>query len=708
MKTTLKTTFRTAGIIQAAIAALGIAASASGATNFVTVQGFSFSPKNLTIAVGDTVVFTGGNNSHTVTGDGAEPFCGNELFIRCSVTFSSVGTFAYHCIPHLSRGMTGVIRVVEAVTSPLTVIVHGPGTVTPDLNGQALLVGGSFTITATPAPGITFTGWTGGLTSSAPRLTFVMQKNLVLEANFVDATAPAVIVTAPSANARLTNSTVRLEGTTTDGNAVAAVEFRVENMAGPGAFQAAEGTSSWSAVVSDLVPGTNRFHVRARDVSGNISPETVRNVILLTSLTVTTNGNGAVSAGFIGTSYRDPGVRLNLLATANSGFVFSQWTGNIESSANPLGFVPASNIVLQANFVPNPLLPVSGTYNGLFYVRDDPNGVQHESSGAFAFRLLTSGKHSGQLQLAGKRLPFSGQFGVDGKSTNAVNRPGTNALLMELMLDLSNGSDRVMGRVINPVAGWISELTGDRAPIYTGTNASPYSGNYTLLVTKKEDPNGAGIAQAVPEPEIGNGFGTLKVDAKGKVTLRASLADGTPVTQTVSASKDGVWPLYLALYRGKGSILSWVNLRTNPAPEASLRGELSWIKPAMTGVKYYPAGFTNQMDMVGSIYPPPGTNQALQIGTGAISFDGGNLGAALTNIVNLEPNNKVRNLTTNQPLTMSIALPTGLFSGSVKVDDGGVKKTLAFKGAVLQRQNLGAGFFLGTNESGSVLLAPLP
>jgi uncharacterized repeat protein (TIGR02543 family) len=537
----MKTTFRTTGILLGAIAAFGFAVSASSATNFVAAQGFSFSPKDLTIGLGDTIVFTGGNNIHTVTGDGAEPFCGTGLFTMCSVTFSTGGTFPYHCIPHVSLGMTGVVHVVAAVRSPLTVIVHGEGRALPDLNGQELLVGVSYTITASPAMGFTFTGWTGGVSSTDPRLTFVMEPNLVLE----------------------------------------------------------------------------------------------------------------------------------------------------------------------ANFVPNPLQAAGGSYNGLFYVNDPINGVQHESSGAFSFRLMTSGKYSGQLQLAGKRLPFAGQLDSQGKATNAVKRVGTTPLSVELMLDLT-GSDQVTGRVVNPAAGWIADLMGDRAPVYGRTNSSPYRGNYTLVVTKDDGTDGAGLTQADPELEIGDGFGTLKVDAKGKLTFRATLADGTPVSQSAPVSKAGLWPLYLALYGGKGSILSWVSLSTNPAPEDSVFGELSWIKPASTGARYYAAGFTNQMDIVGSIYQPPGTNKVLQIDMGTASFDGGNLTAALTNVVRLEPNNKLKNLTTNQPLVVNIALPTGLFSGSVKAEDGGVKKTLMFKGALLQHQNLGAGFFLSTNKSGTVRLESAP
>src|SRR4029434_2446335 len=125
------------------------------------------------------------------------------------------------------------------------------------------------------------------------------------------------------------------------------------------------------------------------------------------------------------------GNTYTITATPAAGFDFTGWTGGLNSTASQLRFVMQPNLLLEANFVLNPLPSASGSYNGLFYVEDS---VRHESSGAFAFRLMPSGNYSGQAQLAGKRLPFKGQFGVDGKATNEVKRPGTNNLSMELML----------------------------------------------------------------------------------------------------------------------------------------------------------------------------------------------------------------------------------------------------------------------------------
>jgi hypothetical protein len=51
---------------------------------------------------------------------------------------------------------------------------------------------------------------------------------------------------------------------------------------------------------------------------------------------------------------------------------------------------------------------------------------------------------------------------------------------------------------------------------------------------------------------------------------------------------------------------------------------------------------------------------------------------------------------------MSITRSNGVFSGSVKVP--GTTRTNTFKGAFLQDLESGYGFFLGTNQSGSVFI----
>jgi plastocyanin len=685
-------------LVSAAIGVAVTVASASAATRMVAATGsLRFDPSDLTINVGDTVVFSGGANFHTVTGrtndPNPDPFCGMHRFTTCSRTFNTLGTFHYYCIPHEIAGMTGVIRVVSGVTSPLTVVTRGRGTVTPDLDGLELLVGNSYTITAVPAPGFAFVNWTGGVTSSTARLTFTMSSNLVLEANFVDVLRPTVAITSPPANARFTNGTLTLSGSARD-NSDVTVEYRVETATFTNDYQMVSGTTNWSVGLSALTPGAYRFRARARDTAGNLSTEATRSVQILAPLMVTTSGDGMIGGGFAGTTFRQVGLRLSIPAVPKPGSLFSNWTGNVESTTNPLVFVIRTNTTLQANFVINPFLPLKGSFDGLFFLPEAQGGVRHETSGFVTFTVTDRGKYSGRLQLAGKRHPFSGQFSLDGNGTNRVKRPGTNELFMVLMLDLSGGSERVTGQVCSAPALWCAELVGDHAHVYAGTNSSPFQGKYTLIVGTATD--------------LGTSFGSVLINAKGKLTFHGTLADGTPVTQNTTVSKAGFWPLYVALYGGKGSTLSGVTVATNPPPAASLAGFVSWIKPAMPTARYNPAGFTNRLALEGSLYQPPGTNKVLEIDMGMIRFDGGGLSGTFTNMVVLGNNNKVTNLTPNQPLVLTLTLPTGLFNGSATLTNQGVRQKLTFKGALLQRQDLGAGFFLGTNQSGAVLLEAAP
>ncbi len=78
------------------------------------------------------------------------------------------------------------------VAFPIVVRQHGDGTITPDLDGRLLTPGVTYSMTAKPAPGQIFAGWTGSATSAAPRLTFVMQSNFSVDAWFLANPFPAI------------------------------------------------------------------------------------------------------------------------------------------------------------------------------------------------------------------------------------------------------------------------------------------------------------------------------------------------------------------------------------------------------------------------------------------------------------------------------------------------------------------------------------
>jgi hypothetical protein len=156
--------------------------------------------------------------------------------------------------------------------------------------------------------------------------------------------------------------------------------------------------------------------------------------------------------------------------------------------------------------------------------------------------------------------------------------------------------------------------------------------------------------------------------------------------------------------QAKGPFGGWLLFDTNN-PSADISGTISWIKQALPGAKYYPAGFTNLSVTQGSRYtaPSPNTNQLMALTNGIVVFEGGNLSESFTNEVTLTETNAVLNDGVNG-LKLIINLTNGTFSGNVQAL--GARKRTTFKGALLQDQAQGAGFFLGTNQSGRVSVQP--
>ena len=79
--------------------------------------------------------------------------------------------------------------------SVLRVIVNGPGTLLPNLNGQTLQVGQTYRMTAMANPGALFAGWSGDVDTNAAKLSFVMTNNMVIVATFTPSPFPPLAAT---------------------------------------------------------------------------------------------------------------------------------------------------------------------------------------------------------------------------------------------------------------------------------------------------------------------------------------------------------------------------------------------------------------------------------------------------------------------------------------------------------------------------------
>ncbi len=69
-------------------------------------------------------------------------------------------------------------------TFPLTIVVSGNGTTSPSAGVHSYLAGRTVTVTATPATGAMFTGWSGAATGTAATVTVTMDSPQVLTASF--------------------------------------------------------------------------------------------------------------------------------------------------------------------------------------------------------------------------------------------------------------------------------------------------------------------------------------------------------------------------------------------------------------------------------------------------------------------------------------------------------------------------------------------
>lgn len=110
------------------IAQLMGGSTGSAFTTNVNFSNYAYNPNKVVIHVGDTVNWINQGGFHTVTGDGADAFCGNgAVATSCAHTFLAAGTFPYHCVFHTAFGMTGTVTVLPAPLPPPTIRLVSPG-----------------------------------------------------------------------------------------------------------------------------------------------------------------------------------------------------------------------------------------------------------------------------------------------------------------------------------------------------------------------------------------------------------------------------------------------------------------------------------------------------------------------------------------------------------------------------------------------------
>ena len=452
-----------------------------------------------------------------------------------------------------------------------------------------------------------------------------------------------------------------------------------------------EGTFSETLATAVLAPRAGLIKSRVDEskwaslVSGTVGGVDVRKLagVQTDTIEVQVSGSGKLSPDYTGKSLTI-GKNYTLTATPAKGYIFSHWEGTVSGSTAKLTFTMAEDMVVRAVFVPNPFIPVKGSYSGLMTETDGT--VQQRSAGLAAVTVTEKGSYSGSLTLAGKRYALSGSFDATGNATKSIKVSSTSALTVTLALNLATPDDRLTGTVTSDT--WTALIDANRAGYDGKTMIATEAGKYTLIIP--------GTAEAAVQPG-GDSYGTVTVDKAGKIKFAGVLADGTKVTQSATLSGSGEWPLYVSLSKGQGVLMSWLTFASTATED--LAGQGGWIKPA-TITKDYPAGFAIDIALSGCRYtvPPTGSNP-LGLPEATALFERGNLAEPITKDLVLDANGKAVNLSTKE-FTLKMVRSSGLISGKVMVPAW--NKSIPFNGVVLQKQQAARGYFLGTDQSGSV------
>ncbi len=502
-----------------------------------------------------------------------------------------------------------------------------------------------------------------------------------------DATKPTLTITYPPGAFFISPSnTLNLAGTAADAGGLRLVSVKVDD----GSFDPASGTTQWTAAIN-LAVGTNVVQVKAVDLSGN---ESIARLVVLhrveSRLTVRTNGVGSIVPAVDGMVF-EIGRNITLTAKPGKGWLFSNWVASSgQIIATPgLNIPMQSNLVVTANFVTNTYASLKGTYQGLVL---DPAAPSHARGGFASLTLLDSGKFSGYLIVNGIRLPISGVFDLARSVTIPVSvKPGMAAMTLALSVV---DSPSTMAGTLTDTLGSIP-VTLYRSPFSKAFPATSAAGNFNALI----QPN-------TNHPlVIGDGFGNLKIDPTGGVAFGGSLGDGTPFSLKTVLSESGSFPMYVLLAGGRGSVLGWLTVDPLAPDVLVATNGLWWTRlGAAKNAGLYPAGFTNEFVTLASPYTAPVNSRVLSVTNGVVILSGDDLIEARTNEFVLGADNKV---TSTNGVAAVIARPTGSFSGAVAPPRPGPgMKSTAIRGVLLQRQNFGGGYFLGTNRTGQVYFGP--
>ena len=559
---------------------------------------FSFTPTNLTIAAGDTVVWSNKvTRRHDATYyDPANPafqlwasplLARNESF---AFTFTNGGFYPYICAVHYFARpqQTGTVTVIR-LNQPPTLALTNP------TDGAVLFAPASFTLAAAAADAdgsvaqVQFfvNGLAAGV-STGP--VFSTELNNLPVGNYL-LTAIATDNSGATSTASPVNITVQERPPET---------FTLTLGVSPPGTGRVQVSPPPNGAEGAYVDGTlvTLTAVAGEDfVFTNWSPGLITNnplLILVKSNTVLTAEFvpyipprhtlavlvSPANAGAVSVTpqpsedgeYAD-GAPVALAAQANAGFRFANWSGATNTTNHPLLLVMDGDKTVTANFAAIPPLDyaaVRGDFAGLL---QEAGAINFTTSGFLSLRISKTGSYRGTAIIGGIRQAVRGQFDRFGYAP-LVLRGGT----LSGSLQLSEDTARLTGTITD----------GKKSPALR-LHRQPARGVVPVL------PGGYTLMIAVTPPVSAAGLFKLTVSTNGTARASGTLGDGARFRARGGVSSDGEIALFNALYSGRGALLGWLKLTTN----GTANGTAQWFRPADSRSRTYPLGFALETPMGG-------------------------------------------------------------------------------------------------------------
>jgi hypothetical protein len=375
---------------------------------------------------------------------------------------NTIQTYAVDTSGNISA--TNSVSFVAVLSTVLTVHTNGLGSLNPNYNNALLQIGKSYSITATPGSGFMFTNWTGGTTlplavlTNGATLQFVMQSNLVLQANFAGTNKPTVSITDLATGQRVSSAEFTVKGKASDSWQVSNVVCQING----GGWNSATNINNWTnwAAGVTFIPGTNVVQACAVDTSGNVSTTNSVSIqfVVTNQLQIHASGLGTISPNY-SNAWLEIGRNYSTTATAaTNGFVFTNWVvstnwigGTIITKTNLL-FMMASNLTLQVNFadvarpinriiaptpgqhMTNTLATVVGTaidnwkVAGVWYQLNNGAWNPTTTTNGWTNWTTTVELSSGTNTVKAYAMDFAGNF----STTNSVSFVSSNAFKLQL------------------------------------------------------------------------------------------------------------------------------------------------------------------------------------------------------------------------------------------------------------------------------------